>query len=328
VRIVYADDGRTVYIQDILCYGEGTGVWVVGELSEDGLTISVPLGQYIAYNEEYGYGVILSWGSTDVIDLGDDFYWLDFMADDRATEVIYAVDPENGIITMLGSEGSVENPYPNNCVATGLAGIWSDDGSVATIEWGSTWTMLGDAVPAVPANPEVLEFFDSGSDEGYTRLDFNINLVDVDGNPLNSDYLTYSIFTDNDQLFTFDYATYGANNGFDADMTEIPYGYSGLDFYLRRVYFYESNADGYTPFFTWRIGMQLYYTVDGVRNSSDIVYLEVYPGSDVNEVNAAKEVSSVRYYNMAGQEMAQPSGLTIQLTTYSDGTTAASKVIK
>ncbi len=328
VRIVYADDGRTVYIQDILCYGEGTGVWVVGELSEDGLTISVPLGQYIAYNEEYGYGVILSWGSTDVIDLGDDFYWLDFMADDRATEVIYAVDPENGIITMLGSEGSVENPYPNNCVATGLAGIWSDDGSVATIEWGSTWTMLGDAVPAVPANPEVLEFFDSGSDEGYTRLDFNINLVDIDGNPLNSDYLTYSIFTDNDQLFTFDYATYGANNGFDADMTEIPYGYSGLDFYLRRVYFYESNADGYTPFFTWRIGMQLYYTVDGVRNSSDIVYLEVYPGSDVNEVNDAKEVSSVRYYNMAGQEMAQPSGLTIQLTTYSDGTTAASKVIK
>ena len=140
--------------------------------------------------------------------------------------------------------------------------------------------------------------------------------------------MTYSIFTDNDQLFTFDYATYGANNGFDADMTEIPYGYSGLDFYLRRVYFYESNADGYTPFFTWRIGMQLYYTVDGVRNSSDIVYLEVYPGSDVNEVNAAKEVSSVRYYNMAGQEMAQPSGLTIQLTTYSDGTTAASKVIK
>lgn len=328
VRIVYADDGRTVYIQDILCYGEGTGVWVEGELNEDGTMISVPLGQYIAYNEEYGYGVILSWGSTDVIDLGDDFYWLDFMADDRATEVCYAVDAENGIITMLDSEGSVDNPYPNNCVATGLAGIWSDDGSVATIEWGSTWTMIGDAVPAVPANPEVLEFFDSGSDDGYTRLDFNINLVDVDGNPLNSDYLTYSIFTDNDQLFTFDYATYGANNGFDADMTEIPYGFSGYDFYLRRVYFYASNADGYTPFFTWRIGIQLYYTVDGVRNSSDIVYLEVYPGSDVNEVNAAKAVTSVRYYNLAGQEMAQPNGLTIQLTTYSDGTTAASKVIK
>ena len=102
VKIVYADDGKTVYIQDILCYAEGTGVWAVGELSDDGQTISVPLGQYVAYNEEYGYGVILSWGTTDVIDLGDDFYWLDFIADDRATEVTYAVDNENGIITMLG----------------------------------------------------------------------------------------------------------------------------------------------------------------------------------------------------------------------------------
>jgi hypothetical protein len=326
VKIVYAEDGKTVYIQDILCYAEGTGVWAVGELSDDGLTISVPLGQYVAYNEEFGYGVILSWGSTDVIDLGDDFYWLDFIADDRATEVTYAVDPENGTITMQGSEGSLENPYPYNCVATGLAGLWSDDGSVATIEWGSTWTMLGDAVPAVPANPEVLDFFDSGDETGYTRLDFNINLVDVDGNPLDPDCLTYSIFTDEDQLFTFDYATYGTNNGFDTDMTEIPYAYSGYDFYLRRIYFYRTN-EGDNPMFTWRIGMQLNYTVEGVTNKSDIVYLEVYPHpSAVNEVNAGKNVAGVRYFNMAGQEMAQPSGLTIQVTTYSDGTTSAAKI--
>ena len=328
VKIVYADDGKTVYIQDILCYGEGQGVWVVGELSDDGLSISVPLGQYIAYNEDYGYGVILSWGSTDVIDLGDDFYWLDFVADDRAEYAIYSIDPENGIITMEGSEGSIDNPYPNNCVATGLAGLWSDDGSVATIEWGSTWTRLGDAVPAVPANPEAVEFFDSGSEEGYTRFDFNINLMDVDGNPLDPDCLTYSIFTDEDQLFTFDYDTYGLNNGFDGDMTEIPYGYSGYDFYLRRVYFYRTNV-GDNPMFNWRIGIQLTYTVDGVTNKSDIVYLEIYDKpSAVNELNEGKAITGVRYYNLAGQQVAQPSGMTIQVTTYSDGTTSATKVIK
>ncbi len=328
VKVVYADDGKTVYIQDILCYAEGQGVWVMGELSDDGSTISVPLGQYVAYDEMYGYGVILSWGSTDVIDLGDDFYWLDFVADDRATEVIYAVDPASGTITMQGSEGSVDNPYPGNCVATGLAGLWSDDGSVATIEWGSTWTMLGEALPAVPANPEVVEFYDCGDESGYTRLDFNINLVDVEGNPLNPDYLTYSIFTDEDQLFTFDYETYGAANGFESDMTEIPYAYGGEDFYLRRVYFYRTN-EGDNPMFTWRIGMQLNYTVEGVTNKSDIVYLEIYPKpSAVEEINAGKTVKDVRYFNMAGQEMAQPSGMTIQLTTYSDGTTTAVKVMK
>jgi len=328
VKLVYADDGQTVYIQDPLCYGEGVGAWVQGQLSDDGLTISVPLGQYVAYNEEYDYGLILAWGSTMVIDLGDDFYWLDFYADETVTEVCYAVDPENGTITMLGSEGSVDNPYPYDCEATGLAGVWSDDGSVATIEWGSTWTVMGETVPAVPANPEVTDFFDSGREEGYTRLDFNINLFDVDGNPLNSDFLTYSIYVDNDELFTFDYDTYGANNGFDTDMTEIPYGYSGYDFYLRRVYFYRTNQ-GDNPFFTWRIGIQVHYTVEGVRNSSDIVYLEVYPNpSAVNELAGGKEVSGVRYFNMAGQELSQPEGLTIKVTTFTDGTTTATKVIK
>jgi hypothetical protein len=187
---------------------------------------------------------------------------------------------------------------------------------------------MGETVPAVPANPEAVDFFDCGSEDGYTRFDFNINLVDVDGNPLNPDCLTYSIFTDEDQLFTFDSETYGPQNGFDEDMTEIPYGYSGEDFYLRRVYFYRTNT-GDNPMFTWRIGIQLNYTVDGITNKSDIVYLEVYDKpSAVNELNAGKTVSSVKYFNLAGQEMAQPSGLTIQLTTYSDGTTSATKVIK
>lgn len=328
VKVVYADDGTTVYIQDILCYAEGTGNWVVGELSPDGLTITVPLGQYVAYNELYGYGVVLAWGSTDVIDLGDDFYWFEFYADDRATEVVYNIDPETGTIAMEGSEGDMTNPYPYDCVATGLAGIWSDDGSIATIEWNSTWTRMGEAVPAVPADPEVLEFYDCGSEEGYTRLDFNINLVDVDGNPINSDYLTYSIFTDEDQVFTFDVETYGLLNNLDADMTEVPYGFSGEDFYLRRVYFYRTN-EGDNPMFNWRIGMQLNYTVDGITNKSNIVYLEVYPKpTALNDVTADKSVASVRYFNVAGQEMTQPSGLTIQVTTYSDGTTSATKVIK
>jgi len=330
VKVTYADDGKTVYIQDPLCYGEGKGVWVQGELSDDGRYISVPLGQYVAYDEQYGYGVILAWGSTDVIEFEDEdgvFYWLDFIPDERMEAAIYAIDPVTGTITLENTEGSVDNPYPYDCVGTGLAGLWSDDGSVATLEWGTTWIVMGDAVPAVPANPQLVEFFDSGNEQGYTRLDFNIDLVDVDGNPLNSDYLTYSIFTDNDELFTFDYETYGAGNGFDADMTEIPYAYSGYDFYLRRVYFYRTN-EGNNPMFNWRIGMRLQYTVEGVTNCSDIVYLEVYPHTAVDEVNAGKTVESVRYYNIAGQEMARPSGLTIAVTTYSDGTTAVSKVVR
>lgn len=326
MKITYAPDGKTVYLLDPLAYGEGTGVWVQGELSDDGSTITVPLGQYVAYNEEYSYGLILAWGQNSLVDLGDDFYWMEFTPDEGVEAVTYAVDATTGVITLVGSEGNASADYPNNVLAHGLAGVWSDDSSLATIEWGTTLTPLNEAVAAVPANPEALDFFDCGDESGYTRFDFNINLQDIDGNELHADKVTYSIYTDQDQLFTFDAATYGAGNGFDQDMTEIPYGYSGDDFYLRRVYFYRTN-NGDNPLLTWRIGIQTHYTVDGVRNSSDIVYLEVIP-SAIENVNTGKTIASERYYNMAGQEITSPSGLAIKVTRYSDGTTSTTKVVK
>ncbi len=41
-----------------------------------------------------------------------------------------------------------------------------------------------------------------------------------------------------------------------------------------------------------------------------------------------KTVAGVRYFNVAGQEMKQAEGLTIVVTTYTDGTTSAAKVVK
>ena len=327
LKVVYAEDGKTVYIQDPLCYGEGQGVWVKGELSDDGLTISVPLGQYVAYNEEDGYGLLLSWGATEAIDLGDDFYWVMFTPDENVEAVTYAVNESEGTISLVGSEGDAFAEEPNNWNALGVAGIWDDDLSVATIEWKTVWTVLEDAEAAVPADPEALEFFDCKDESGFTRFDFNINLVDVDGKPLHADNVTYSIYTDDDQLFTFDYDTYGANNGFDQDMTEIPYGFTGYDFYLRRVYFYRTNT-GDNPLFNWRIGIQVHNTVDGVRNSSNIVYLEENPYNAIDGVKQGKTVASERYYNLAGQKVANPEGITIKVTTYTDGTTTTTKVVK
>jgi hypothetical protein len=48
----------------------------------------------------------------------------------------------------------------------------------------------------------------------------------------------------------------------------------------------------------------------------------------VEELNANKAVAGVRYYNLAGQEMQQANGMTIVVTTYTDGTTSTAKVIK
>ena len=49
----------------------------------------------------------------------------------------------------------------------------------------------------------------------------------------------------------------------------------------------------------------------------------------VEEVEKGKSVTSVRYYNLAGVESAQPvKGVNIKVTTYSDGTTKSEKMVR
>ena len=50
--------------------------------------------------------------------------------------------------------------------------------------------------------------------------------------------------------------------------------------------------------------------------------------TSIDEMNAGKTIAGVRYFNMAGQEMQEANGMTIVVTTYTDGTTSAVKVMK
>ena len=52
------------------------------------------------------------------------------------------------------------------------------------------------------------------------------------------------------------------------------------------------------------------------------------PVVGIDELVDGKTVASVRYFNMAGQEMQEANGMTIVVTTYTDGTTNAVKVMK
>ena len=63
---------------------------------------------------------------------------------------------------------------------------------------------------------------------------------------------------------------------------------------------------------------------------SDKVYHEfeirVYTG--IGEMTAGSQIVESRYFNVMGQEVQQPDGMTIVVTTYSDGTTTVAKVMK
>lgn len=75
--------------------------------------------------------------------------------------------------------------------------------------------------------------------------------------------------------------------------------------------------------------VEAFALANGKLPSNEIQYwFVISPTISVNEVNGDKTVASVRYFNMAGQEMQEADGMTIIVTTYTDGTTTAVKVMR
>jgi hypothetical protein len=221
------------------------------------------------------------------------------------------------------------------------------DASVLTAAEGYTTSVEGEildefinvtltkALPeiATPATPTITNF----TEDNYGHyLEMTIPTTDVDGNTLDPEFLSYALWINDGEGNVYQYTFPAEVYTYDLveDIDEVPYELysSAVDFRDYYVYMYRTNEND-NPLFVrdddhdGNIGIQVFYTVDGERNASNIVWLYEVPSS-VNEMNAGKTVANVRYFNVAGQEMAQPSGMTIKVTTYTDGTTSAVKVVK
>lgn len=332
--VINEEEGKA-YIQNPLWWHD-YGYWVEGSYDPESGLITIPTGQYVYYNEDIEYGIQLMWGSTYAIENENGGYSLEFEVD-YDTEEIYFWFYDNSLY-LLDSQGDVTAEFPEWGNATGLMGVYSNTNTMTFIEFANLnsdgepmpFAQFVNTIPAVPANPSIDEWIDGGDEDGNSMLFFTLPNTDIDGNLINPECLSYSIFVDNGngpEIFTFEADTYV--NDLVEDLTEIPYELyaNGWDISGFGCIFYRTNAEGYEPLFTQNIGIQAYYEVEGEKNASDIVWLYDIP-VNVDELNAGKTVANVRYFNVAGQEMAQPAGLTIKVTTYTDGSTSAVKVVK
>ena len=169
--------------------------------------------------------------------------------------------------------------------------------------------------------------------EGYW-----IVLIDKDGNEIpyqlnpgeNTDYAT-TVSLDYNTYGTFDY--YGGEErpvvGFYFIVDDVKYGApedmtatvlgTALDNPLSENMNYYTVPVGYS----YTLGI----FVDDMTNEF-YVYAAQGGYTGVNELVNGKTVAGVRYFNMAGQEMKEANGMTIVVTTYTDGTSSAVKVMK
>ena len=145
------------------------------------------------------------------------------------------------------------------------------------------FSILGLAIAAsayavTPADPTNVSWYDSHKEDGFSRINYTLPQLDTEGNELpNLRNLGFRVFTDNDQLFTFEASVY---DELYFDMTEIYYwiyAETGNNFNGDHTYFYRTNWEGYEPFFSWRIGIQAVYDDNGTKTYSNIVYTEVFP---------------------------------------------------
>ena len=97
---------------------------------------------------------------------------------------------------------------------------------------------------------------------------------------LDEQYVSYTIFTDLNEIFTFTPEHFPGQ--VTEPLTQFPYngrtpggniGYWDIHFNGLTNEVEEGNE----PFFTWRVGIQTNYTDGGQTNSSDIIYMEIYP---------------------------------------------------
>lgn len=149
---------------------------------------------------------------------------------------------------------------------------------------------LFELVEAVPAKPIYIDFSDEWFDYfGTTDFVFLLPYEDVNGNFIDPEKMSFSMFMDSDELYVFEPEQYSA---FMEPVSEF-------GFYDINNYVANTGADGqqrHIVYFTTnsydKIGVQSYYTVDGVRNASGIMWYD-RNGSLVDKVEAEKDVALI-----------------------------------
>lgn len=184
-----------------------------------------------------------------------------------------------------------------------------------------------DEVAATPATPIFTQDdLTVNNAAGWAVIRFTIPTVDTEGYRLNDNKLYYNILLDGER-FTFEPGTY---IGLTSAMTDVPYNFEdniNFDIYIgtngrHTVYIYNTDFD--------TVGVQSFYNAGGEVNYSDVVTVENPNHSVINELDGSASVIDTRYYDLTGRQLpaAPASGIYLQRTTCSDGTTATIKVVK
>lgn len=175
-----------------------------------------------------------------------------------------------------------------------------------------------------PATPSIFGLTNSASYGWY--VDFNVPVVDTNGNGMVSDKLSFQFFTDINKDVQPLVFTTGAHMYLDEDMTVVAYDFTDdYDFENGRIYFNEDYSEAWN-----KLGLQSFYTGGGESHASEVFWFDIkdYVSTAINGVQAGAEEGTSYFDTMGRRTDAQAKGLLIQQVRQADGTVTTRKMVR
>ena len=276
-----------------------TGVadsWIHGTI--DGNQILCPNRQFLGADESLGFYVYLTAakGTIEVINIPG--------FGEFPVSNISLTDDEYVTFSYNADDGSfaTEQLFLVNAAANKLADQHYDFGKAAFTPY--------EEVAATPADPEVVSCTGIIEEYGFGLFAINMPATDTNGNYINQDNMYYNVYMDDKILQS------------PAGDTDIPYNYTD-NYYIRVTGM--SHTYLYTTPITDRIGVQVFYRVGDVVNSSNLVWYDIAT-EGIADAHAQQPALRTDCYDALGRPVAPDAkGLVIRRTTFADGTVRTDK---
>ena len=138
---------------------------------------------------------------------------------------------------------------------------------------------------AMPANPEIKGLEESNY--GYV-VEFNVPLLDINGEPLVASKLSYIIYADTKGTIAPLTFTSETHSRLTEEMTEIPYGFTdNYDIYSTYIYLNDLYSADWT-----RLGIQSIYRGGDEENKTEIQWFDILPEPEAIEAPEGLETES------------------------------------
>lgn len=181
-------------------------------------------------------------------------------------------------------------------------------------------------ISLTPQNPIIVYFlgFDD-TDNEYCVVDFDLPMENKEGYLLNESQMYYNFISHEGRIIPVTAADLGGedfSNLTDA-LTNIPYNLdaeTGIynDGVFHSIYLYDKKFES--------CGIQSCHVVGDKTYKSDVVYIS--DNSGIEDIVTEKMVTSIRYYNLYGIEVYNPScGIFIKVETFADGKIVRKKIL-